>query len=292
MARNKISKQIFPMVFFILLILYTITMVIPVIWVILTSLKGKLDFLANPFGLPKQWKFDNYIKVFDQLYVSVSTPTGSKKVLLPRLFLNAFIWSISSTVVTTTSHCLTAYVVAKYDFRFGKLLYSIVIITMILPIVGNLPAMMDLMRTIGFYDNIFGLIIMKASFTGTNFLIFYAAFKAISWGYAEAAFIDGASHVHVMMKIMIPLAKTTVMALALITFIGYWNDWQISMIYTPSFPVAAYALYKFQFNTTNAVSGVPFLMSACLLVMVPILILFLSFKNKLMGAIAVGGLKG
>lgn len=95
-----------------------------------------------------------------------------------------------------------------------------------------------------------------------------------------------------MFRIMIPLAKTTVLALALITFIGYWNDWQTSMIYMPNFPTVAYGLYQFQFNTTNATAGVPYLMAACILVMLPVLILFLIFRNKLMGAIAVGGLKG
>lgn len=293
MVREKIHKQFFPMAFFVLLCLYTITLIVPAIWVLLTSLKGRLDFIANPFGLPREWRFSNYWDVFGELSVSVTGRNGSPtEVLLPRLFFNALVYSLASTIVTTLSHCVTAYVVAKYRFRFGRILYATVIVTMILPIVGNLPSMLQLMNAIGFYDNLFGLVIMKASFTGTNFLIFYATFRSISWEYAEAAFIDGASHAHVMFRIMIPLAKTTVLALALITFIGYWNDWQTSMIYMPNFPTVAYGLYQFQFNTTNATAGVPYLMAACILVMLPVLILFLIFRNKLMGAIAVGGLKG
>ena len=293
MVREKIHKQVFPMFFFVLLCLYMVSLIVPAVWVLLTSLKGRLDFIANPFGLPQKWKFSNYIDVFGAMSVSVSAKDGSTvEMLLPRLFFNAIVFAVLSTIVTTLSHCVTAYVVAKYRFRFGRILYATVIVTMILPIVGNLPSMLQLMNAIGFYDNLFGLIIMKASFTGTNFLIFYATFRSISWEYAEAAFIDGASHAHVMFRIMIPLAKTTVLALALITFIGYWNDWQTTMIYMPNFPTAAYALYNFQFNTDNATAGVPYLMTACIMVMVPVLVLFLIFRNKLMGAIAVGGLKG
>ena len=76
------------------------------------------------------------------------------------------------------------------------------------------------------------------------------------------------------------------------TLIGIWNDWQTSMIYLPSFPMAAYGLYAFQFSNVNAVSGTNYLMAACALVVLPILLLFIAFRNKLMGAVAVGGLKG
>lgn len=293
MVKVNIKKQVFPMVFLVLLSIYTISLIVPAVWVALTSLKGKLDFIANPFGLPVKWQFSNYTKVFSEMFVNITVRGGGqRRVLLPELFFNAIFYSLASTIVTTLSHCLTAYVVAKYKFKVGSIIYSTVVITMILPIVGSLPSSLQLMRAIGFYDNVIGIIISKASFTGMNFLIFYAAFRSVSWEYAQAAFIDGASHARVMFNVMIPLVRTTVLALGLITFIGFWNDWQVTMIYMPNFPMAAYALYNFQFNTTNAVSGIPFLMTACIMVMVPILVLFLVFRNKLMGAIAVGGLKG
>ena len=298
MVKEKISRQPFAILFMVLLILYCLSLVIPFIWVILSSLKTRVDFILNPFGLPGKyhggWEFRNYIDVFEKMFIKVSYSDGRapRNVYLPEMFLNSLVYAIACTFVTTLSYCVTAYVVAKYKFFFGKVLYSTVIVTMIIPIVGNLPSMINLMSTIGFYDNVLGLVIMKASFTGTNFLIFYATFKGISWEYAEAAFIDGASHVRVMFTIMLPLAKVTILALSLMTFIGIWNDWQTSMIYLPSFPMAAYGLYVFQFSNVNAVSGTNYLMAACALVVLPILLLFIAFRNKLMGAVAVGGLKG
>lgn len=278
--------------------MYCLTLIVPFAWVLISSLKTRVDFILNPFGLPGKyhggWEFHNYIDVFKNMFVRVtySDNRAPRPVYLPEMFLNSFVYSIACTIVTTLAHAVTAYVVAKYKFFFGKILYGIVIVTMIIPIVGNLPSTINLMRAIGFYDNVFGLIIMKASFTGTNFLIFYATFKGISWEYAEAAFIDGAGHARVMFTIMLPLAKVTVLCLALTTFIGLWNDWQTSMIYLPSFPMVAYGLYAFQFNYTNNTSGTNYLMAACALVVLPILILFIAFRNKLMGSLTVGGLKG
>ncbi len=298
MVKERISRQPFAVGFFIILILYCVTLIVPFVWVLISSLKTRVDFIMNPFGLPGAehggWEFRNYIDVFTNMYIKVSHVDGSAptNVYLPEMFLNSFVYAIACTLVSTLSHCVTAYVVAKYRFAFGRILYGTVIVTMIIPIVGNLPSMINLMHTIGFYDNVVGLIVMKASFTGTNFLIFYATFKGISWEYAEAAFIDGASHARVMFTIMIPLAKVTCLCLALTSFIGIWNDWQTSMIYLPSFPMAAYGLYAFQFNYTNNTSGTNYLMAACMLVVVPILLLFLAFRNKLMGSLTVGGLKG
>ena len=96
-----------------------------------------------------------------------------------------------------------------------------------------------------------------------------------------------------VLSIMLPMAVPTFFALTLMQFITYWNDWQASMIYFPSTPTVAYALYTFQFpGAGNKTTGVPYIMSACILVAIPILILFVIFRNKIMGSVSIGGLKG
>jgi len=292
MIRQKISKQILPTIALIIMILFTISLTIPVLWAIITSFKSNLDFIRNPFGLPKKWMWKNFITVFEKMYITQDMESGSRPVYLPELFFNSFIWSIGSAIPTIMSRCMVAYVVAKYDFKFGHILYSTVIITMILPIVGGLPSSLAVMRTTGVYDNFWGLCFIKIGFQGSEFLFFYAAFKGISWNYAEAAFIDGAGHAKVMFSIMIPLIMPTIFALGVMNFISHWNEWTATLIYIPSLPVAAYALYKFQNNTGNATSGVPFVMISCMLIIIPVVILFTAFRNKLMGSITMGGLKG
>lgn len=292
MIKQKIHKQIIPMIFFILLIIYTISLIIPLIWTILTSLKSQMDFYLNPFKLPSKPMFENYLLVFKDMYREIMTPSGPRKVFLIELFFNSILYSVGCTFISILVQSTSAYVCAKYRFKFGRIIHSTVILVMIFPIVGSLPSELQIMRAIGFYDNLIGMWLIKGSFTGLNFLIFYATFKGISWEYAEAAVIDGASHAAIMFKIMLPLAKVTIFSLGILSFITYWNDWQVSVIYLPNTPVAAYALYAFQFNTSNISTGVPFVMAACLMVMLPIFILFMAFKNKLIGSLSMGGLKG
>lgn len=290
MKKRKILTSPFAIVFFIILILYTITLIVPFVWTFLTSLKGRLEYISSPFDLPKDWRFKNYLDVFNALSVTIQ---GQRQAYLPELLLNGFLYAFISSIVIIFTNCVVGYVVAKYKCTVGKIIYSLVIINMILPVVGTLPSELQLMRTLGFYDNMIGIYLMKISFGGTNFLIFYAMFKSISWSYAEAAFVDGASNMKVFTRIMFPMALPTFFALVLLQFITYWNDWQASLIYFPSHPTAAYALYTFQFpGAGNKTTGVPYIMAACILVALPIIIIFLLFKKKIVGTATLGGLKG
>ncbi len=288
--KKKTLTSFFSIFFFVLLTIYCISLVLPFVWTFLTSLKQRLEYISSPFGLPKKWLFSNYVDVFKALSVS---PDGVKQVSVPQLFFNGFSYAIISALIMVFTNCVVAYVVAKYPGRVANVIYALVVVNMILPVVGTLAAELQLMDAIGFYDNMLGIFLMKIGFGGTNFLIFYAMFKSVSWTYAEAAFVDGASHFKVFFAIMIPMAVPTFFALSLMQFITNWNDWQASLMYFPSTPTIAYALHKFQFPGAGAkVTGVPYIMAGCILVSMPIIILFVIFRNKIMGNVSVGGLKG
>lgn len=292
-VKDSFMRQPFSVFIFVLLIVYCISFLVPLIWAFYSSFKGNLDFIANKFGLPETWKFSNYPEVFNELYQRVQTKTGFRKVYAWEMIGNALFYSIFATLVSTLSHCLTSYAAARYNKYFVcRLLYPIVIVTMVLPIIGSLGAELNFLRAIGAYDNVIMLCIMKGGFLGSNFLIFYATFKGISWEYAEAAFIDGASHARVLFTIMLPLAMTSIAAIFLLGFIANWNTWNVNLIYLPNFPMISYALYTFQNNTINKISTTPHRLAACMIVLAPILVLFLLFRKKLMGNLTIGGLKG
>lgn len=297
MKKNRIKKrtlrQIFPLIFFVLLLVYCISLLIPMAWALMSSLKSRLDFRMDPLGFPTSFAWENYVSAFNALYIQVSAGAGVRNVYLLEMFGYTLAYAVGATIAATLAHMVVAYICAKYTrFKITKVLYSIVIVTMILPIVGSLPSEMQVVRTLGLYNNILGAWIMKATFLGTHFLIFYATFKGISWEYAEAAFMDGASHARVMFQIMFPLAKTTVSAIALLSFIGFWNDANMSMIYMPDIPTVAYGLFRFQFSTGQESSSITVQLAGCTIVMFPIFVLYMCFKKQLIGNIAIGGIKG
>lgn len=277
---------------FVLMAAYSVAMLTLFIWALFSSVKTQYEFATDPFGIPSEWKFSNYLTALQKFSVTVMNGDVARKVYLPEMLLNSFIYSMGCSIVNTTVTCLVAYVTSKYNYRFSKVVYSIVIITMILPVVGSLPSELEMSRNLGLYDTVWGMFIMKANFLGMNYLIFYSAFKNLPWDYAEAAFVDGASHFRVMVKIMIPMIKPVISVVMLLAFIGYWNDYYVPMMFMPNHPVAAYGLFRFQQATDSAISSVPMKIAGCMIVFAPIFVLFLVMKDKLIGNLTVGGLKG
>lgn len=318
------------MTIFILLIIYTVSFLLPFLWAIFASLTSYDVYFwytqgANPadsgwnlickalsipvdyqmkainkvtgeitlIGQPiKAFTGDNYLWALQNLQVE-NTVKGTVAEL-PELFANSLIYTLVATAITTLTHAITAYISARYSHhKIASILYPIVIVTMLLPIVGALPSELKLMQDLNIYDKVWGLWIMKGGFLGTNFLIFYAAFKSISWEYAEAAFVDGASHLRVLVQIMMPLAAGSIGALALMTFITYWNDWKVNVQYIPnSWPMISYVLFRFQGDGGVRDINEPRQMAGCLIVATPLIILFVIFRKKLMGSITIGGIKG
>lgn len=287
------KKTVFGIVATTLILTYAMTLIIPLVWALLSSVKGRFDFFDNPLGIPETWKFSNFTAAFEEIHVEITTKQGIRPVYLIEMFWWSIAFAVGSMIVMQLSRCCCAYVCAKFSkYWLPRIIYSVVIIVMILPIVGSLSSSMQVYRALGIYDNMLMWFVASVGFTGSYFLIYYASFKNISWEYAEAAFIDGAGHFTVLFKIMMPMIKTTMFGLMLLEFIGLWNDYSTVMIWLPSYPNIAYGLYRFQFSNSNSASSVPVQLAGCMLVMLPILIIYIIFKDKLIGNLSIGGLKG
>lgn len=293
-TKSKINWNVLGIIGFVLLISYSISFITPFLWAFNTSLKDEIDFMLDTFGVvtPQTLYLDNYKLAYDLIEVTIMKDGVPYVVEFWELIGNSVIYSVLCTIMHVLTPCITAYAVARYDFKFSKVVYTTVIVTLILPTIGNLASSIQVSKWFLTYDSFIGLAIMKGYFIGTNFLIFYAAFKSISKEYTEAAEIDGASQWQIMMKVILPLAKTTISAVALISFIAYWNDYSTPMIYLPSHPTIAYGLYYFNNSSNNEASFVTVRLAGCIIVSVPILLVFILFKNKLMGNLTVGGIKG
>ncbi len=133
--------------------------------------------------------------------------------------------------------------------------------------------------------------ILKANFLGMYYLVFFAYFKGISKEYSEAAYIDGAGETRVFLSIIIPIVRNMFFTVMLIKFIEFWNDYQTPLIYTPKYPPISYGLYLFAFSNEQAISWPTIKMTGAMLTMMPILIVFLIFHNKIIGNVTMGGVK-
>ena len=287
--REKISALSIVIVVF--LVLYCFILLFLLGWGLLSSFKDyRTDFRINPVGWPTKFTFDNFVTVYSEF--SISIHNGNDTVSFPMLFLYGFLYSFGCAFAATLIPCVTSYLCAKFNYKLSKVIYLIVVIAMILPIVGSLPAEIAMAKRLGLYNQIWGTWILKANFLGMYFIVFYNYFKSLPNAYIEAAKIDGAGNMRILLQLILPMARPIFLTVMLINFITFWNDYQVPLIYLPDYPTIAVGMYNMAFLTTNEISNVPCRCAAAALMLLPVLIIFLAFHKKLLGNLTMGGIKG
>lgn len=287
-------KTTFLIVMGIILLVYSITLLFPLLWAIFSSLKTDLDFTSEPFGLSPYdgLQFGNIIEAFRTLSINVITKSGdTADIDLLHMLAYSVIYSVGVAFVSNFTRSLCAYVCARYQrVRFTKWIYGLVIVLMTISFPSNLSVTIDFWKMVGIYDNMFMTIITSISFGGANFLYLYAAYVGLSQEYSEAAQIDGANQFQVMFSVMMPMVKNIFVALFMLDFIACWNDYMPNVVNLRSYPMLAYGLYGFQQKTPRP--SIPLQLSSSTLVILPTLAIFIIFKDKIMSNLSIGGLKG
>lgn len=289
--RYKDKMTISSWILFTFLLVYALSMIIPFIWGLSTSLKSNLDFRTNVLGLPKVYKWETYLDVINEFYVPIANLHERRNVYIPEMLLNTLLYTVGYSLAGTFVACLTSYLITKFKYKLGKIIYAIILVVMIIPIVGSQPSSLQLVKKLGMYDHIWGLWIMGANFTSIHVLVFCGAMATIPNEMLEAARIDGAKQTSIFFRIILPLAKTTFMTVALLIFISAWNDYQIPLLYIPSKPTLSLGMYTLFQSTDSALSWPPAKIAGCYIIFVPILILFILFHKQLMGNLTMGGVK-
>ena len=261
-------------------------------WGLLTSVKDFYDDfgLGNVAGFPKKFTFENYKTVFDNFY----RINGDYRIDAFGIILYTLLYTIGCAFFVTATPCAVAYVVAKFGkkYKWLNVYTSVVLVCLILPIVGNYPSELKLVQSMGIYQKIWGVWILKMNFLSMYYLVFLGAFAGMSAGYSEAAKIDGAGNFRILFKIYLPLIRNLFGTVFLIQFIVFWNDFQTPLLYLGNeYPTIAYWLFRFNENTMSGVSTVPVKVAATMVLVVPIFVLFLIFSKKLMGNLSLGGIK-
>lgn len=286
--RKKIS--IYTIVIGTFLAVYALAIILMAVWAIGASLKTAESYAANPIWPNGDLYFENYITAF--LYGFDKVIGGVRHVFIEEMFLNSLIYAAGGALCQAFCTNLVAYLIAKYDCKFSRFMHNLIIVTMIIPIVGSLPSLAQVMDVLQIRNTFIGTFIMHFGFTNTYYLIFYAAYKKVPWSYAESAFIDGASHYQVFFRIMMPLTSSLFGTTFILFFINYWNDYQVPMLFLDENPVLALGLYEFFQSYSNQLSVGTVKIAGGVIVLIPLLILFIIFKKRLMGNLTEGGIKG
>lgn len=288
-AKNVKSKlSPLTIVMLVVLVLYSAFLLAMLLWAVLTALKKPLRFLNNTVGLPNPWYFGNVP------YVLKNAEIIKEQGVVPfyEIVWNSVLYSVGCSIINTLVTCIVAYLCARYDCKFSKIVYSLVLVVMVIPVVGNQTSELQMSINLGLYDKMVGMLVMRASFLGIYFLVFYDMFKAVPMAFSEAAEIDGAGDFQIMVKIFFPIASNTFLTVLLINFIGYWNNYQVPMVYVPNHPTLAEYMFQISTFSKYPFSKAPVQLAASLILLLPAVAIFLAMHKRLLGNLSIGGVKG
>ncbi len=320
MKRKEKSKfQVVDVVIIAFLAVYAISLITILAWGLLTSLKTHLDFnfMGNYLGWPntsleggeEALRFGNYDKILTGTIFHIPASNASYYSLFGYVdnypatiftfndfLVNSFIYSIVCSFTHAFVALTCAFLCAKYKFRFSEIIYVVMLVVMAIPIVGSSPSMIEVLRALNIYDTVFAMILLNFNFTGVYFFVFYAHVSGLSNTYMEAAEIDGASQLGIYVKIIFPLCIKVFFTVFLLQFIQTWNDYQTPLLYYPNHPTLSYAVFRMVRKTGGSSSGmdeqsIPQQAAGCMILALPILLVFIAFNKVIMGNITMGGLK-
>ena len=289
--KQKRKIDVFSIALLTFLLVYSVSLLFMIAWGAMTSFKSVNNYDIDSVGIPTEFTFDNYSNVIANLPYKIVMYGKQIEVGFGMQLYNTLITVILGSLIATLSPCIMAYCTAIYKCKLSSIIYWIVLTTMMLPIVSGYASEMQLVRAIGMYDNLYLFLIFKLSFLGTYFLIFHAAFSGIGKDYFEAAKIDGANDFVICFRIILPLVRNMFFTIYLLRFILFWNDYQSPLLYLPTHPTLSLGAYNLRTNTSSDVAGAPAQMAICMIMLLPLLVLFVAFRNMIMGNISMGGVK-
>jgi len=270
------KKKWLSVVFYIILTLFTLIYIFPIFYIILSSLEQPGDVWKIGFSLDRL-TLDNYRKVF-----------------VERDFMtylnNTVITTIAATVLTVLVNTMCGYALAKFRFKGDKLFFTIVLSTLMVPLVLIMSPVFMVLRKVGLYNSLWALIIPPAA-TPTGIFIMRQYLLAVPDELLEAARIDGASELGIFARIIVPIAKPVIATLTIFSIMWRWNDyiWPLIAISSPDKYTMQVALSLFVGENTIDWPG---LLAMSTVSMLPLLIVFMFFQRYFIQGIAATGTKG
>lgn len=286
-------ERLYKLFIYLILIMFAISIVVPLAWVFMASIKDKSEFISNPWLLPKGFYYQNYINAF-------------QKAKMARYALNSiFVVSISLIMLIVTS-IPAAYCLARFEFRGRNLIRSFIKAGMFINVSYIvIPIFLMILK----FDNslisaklvskgilINNLFVLSVIYVGTSlpFTIYILTgfFETLPRSYEEAAYIDGAGYFLTMVKVMVPMATPSIVTIILFNFLSYWNEYIIALTFLTgdkrTLPVGLISLMVFNKEAANY----GMLYAGLVIAMLPILIIYILLQKRLTESMTIGGNKG
>ena len=262
---------------FAILLAVSIIVVIPYIWMLSNSFKTTIETLTDPMHIiPQEFTLDGYIKVL------------TKSPFFHWLGNSVFITCFNTIVILFTS-TLVGYLFARFRFKGRDFLFAMLMFTMMVPAQVTMITTFIIIDDIGLYNSVWALII--PSFVNVFGIYLCKQYcEEIPRELIESARIDGAGDFAIYWRIVIPQIRPAIGALAIFTFMEYWNDYLNPLIYLSSTEKMTLPLALSYFSTQHT-TDLSATMAASALIMIPAAVVFIIFQKQFIKGMSMTGMK-
>lgn len=273
-ARKALRKAIISL----LLILFCTFMLMPLGWMISTSLRSPLKaFQLPPSFIPTEINFENYRQAFE-------------KVNFLSFIKNSLIVSVSATALQLVASSLAAFAFTRINFPGRNVVFIMFLAAMMIPgQVVSIPRFI-VMSKVGLINNHLALI-LPAIFSAMSIFLLRQSMMAIPRSYDEAAYIDGATKLQCYLKIIVPMTKPTMMVMAMQTFVATWNDFYGALIYINDVDKMTLPLGLVQLNGIMGTGSKAMIIAGVVISLIPSLLMYCFGQRYLIEGITIGGMK-
>lgn len=255
-----------------------ITTVLPFVWMFFSAFKPNKEIVSlHQTLLPQQWTLDNFLGLQD-------------KFDFIRFFMNSLGVALAITAVTIYTSCLCGYVLAKYRFAGRTAIFSFILGTMMVPWAVTIIPRYTMFEAWGLRDSYLALI-LPAAISGFGIFMLRQSMSDVPDAILEAARIDGASELYIFHRIVLPMSRNPISALAIFQFLWSWEDylWPYLMMDSEDKQVLAVGLTTFNGRYGTDYGG---LFAATTISVVPVLVVYLIFQKRFIAGAAAAAVKG
>ena len=260
-----------------ILTIWSLIVVLPLLWTVMSSFKTSSEIFSSPFSLPSKWNFDNYVGAW--------TTAG-----IGSFLLNSIIVVFGALAITMLFGAMCAYVLARFQFPGNRAIYYLMLAGLTFPIFLAIVPLFFVLRSIGLLNTLPGLILTYAAFA-LPFTVFFlfSFFKALPLSIAEAAALDGAGEWRTFFQVMLPMSRPGLATVAILNFVGLWNQFllPVALNTDPKNYVLTQGMASF---ASQAGYSVDFgqLFAGAVMTIVPVFIVYLVFQRQLQGSVSQG----
>ncbi len=278
---EKIRKRTMNIIVYVLLILWALIVLFPFYWMILTSIKSYSAY--NSEYIPKLYTLSPTLQNYIDAFTAVP---------LAKYFLNTFIFTLATTAIMLVVTVLAAFAFARLDFKGKNIVFTIFLSLMMIPselvIITNYVTITNLNMRNSFWGlilpsvtSVFYIYLLKENFAQVPDQLYYAAK------------VDGTSDLKYLLKVLVPICKPTIVTITILKVIECWNSYVWPRLITDekNYFLVSNGIQEIRENGFGR-ENIPAMMAAVVVISLPLIILFLMFRKKIMKGVARGGTKG